>query len=186
MELRNLILQETIKVFNQKGLKFTMDDVAFSLSISKKTIYTVFADKEELFLSMVDYLFDNIKVSKQQVLEDNSLSTVEKIRRILGVMPESYKEIDFRQLYMLKGKYPKIYEQVEIRLETGWESTIELLEQGMKEGVIRKSSVPIIKMMMEAALEQFFQRDILIQNKITYADALKEVVDILVDGIVAR
>lgn len=186
MELRNLILQETIKVFNQKGLKFTMDDVASSLSISKKTIYTVFADKEELFLSMVDYLFDNIKVSKQQVLEDNSLSTVEKIRRILGVMPESYKEIDFRQLYMLKGKYPKIYEQVEIRLETGWESTIELLEQGMKEGVIRKSSVPIIKMMMEAALEQFFQRDILIQNKITYADALKEVVDILVDGIVAR
>jgi len=186
MELRESILQGTIKVFNQKGLKFTMDDIASDLSISKKTIYTVFSDKEQLFLSMVDYLFDNIKVSEQQVLEDNSLSTVEKIRRILGVMPESYKEIDFRQLYLLKDKYPKIYEQVEIRLETGWETTIALLEQGMEEGVIQKKHIPIVKMMMEAAVEQFFQRDILIQNQITYADALNEVVDILVDGIIAR
>lgn len=186
MELRETILQGTIKAFNQKGLKFTMDDIASILSISKKTIYTVFSDKEQLFLSMVDYLFDNIKNSEQKVLEDNSLSTVEKIRRILGVMPDSYKEIDFRQLYLLKDKYPKIYEQVEIRLETGWETTIALIEQGMAEGVIRKVQVSIVKMMMEAALEQFFQRDILIQNQMSYADALNEVVDILVDGIAVK
>ncbi len=186
MELRETILQGTIKAFNQKGLKFTMDDIASILSISKKTIYTVFSDKEQLFLSMVDYMFDNIKISEQKVLEDNSLSTVEKIRRILGVMPDSYKEIDFRQLYLLKDKYPKIYEQVEIRLETGWETTIALIEQGMAEGVIRKVQVPIVKMMMEAALEQFFQRDILIQNQMSYADALNEVVDILVDGIAVK
>lgn len=186
MELREMILHGTIKAFNQKGLKFTMDDIASILSISKKTIYTVFSDKEQLFLSMVDYLFDNIKISEQQVLEDDSLNTLEKIRRILGVMPDSYKEIDFRQLYLLKDKYPKIYEQVEIRLETGWETTITLIEQGMEEGVIRKVQVPIVKMMMEAALEQFFQRDILIQNQLSYADALNEVVDILVDGIAVR
>lgn len=186
MELREMILHGTIKAFNQKGLKFTMDDIASILSISKKTIYTVFSDKEQLFLSMVDYLFDNIKISEQQVLEDDSLNTLEKIRRILGVMPDSYKEIDFRQLYLLKDKYPKIYEQVERRLETGWETTITLIEQGMEEGVIRKVQVPIVKMMMEAALEQFFQRDILIQNRLSYADALNEVVDILVDGIAVR
>jgi len=39
---------------------------------------------------------------------------------------------------------------------------------------------------MEAAVEQFFQRDILIRNQITYAEALNEVVDILVDGIVTK
>lgn len=186
MELRETILHGTIKAFNEKGLKFTMDDIASILSISKKTIYTVFSDKEQLFLCMVDYMFDNIKISEQQVLEDDSLNTLEKIRRILGVMPDSYKEIDFRQLYLLKDKYPKIYEQVEIRLETGWETTIALIEQGMAEGVIRKVNVSIVKMMMEAALEQFFQRDILLQNKISYADALNEVVDILVEGIAVR
>ena len=177
MELRETILQGTIKA---------MDDIAYILSISKKTIYTVFTDKEQLFLCMVDYLFDNIKISEQQVIEDKNLSTLEKIRAILGVMPESYKEIDFRQLYLLKDKYPKIYAQVENRLETGWETTIALIDQGMKEGVIRKVQIPIVKMMMEASLEQFFKRDILLKQEISYADALNEVVEILVEGIAVR
>lgn len=183
MELRETILQGTIKVFNQKGLKFTMDDIASNLGISKKTIYTVFADKEALFLEMVDYLFDSIKESERQVMENTEMSTLEKIRMILGVMPEGYREIDFRQLYLLKDKYPRIYHQVELRLETGWENTIALLEQGMEEGVICKIDIPILKMMMEAALEQFFQRDILLRCQISYTDALNEVVNILVDGI---
>ena len=35
-----------------KGLKFTMDDLAMELlGMSKKTIYTVFRDKESLILS---------------------------------------------------------------------------------------------------------------------------------------
>lgn len=183
MELRETILQGTMQAFNQKGLKFTMDDIASILGMSKKTIYTVFKDKEELFLAMVDYLFDSIKESEQKVVENPDMTTLEKIRMILGVMPDSYKEIDFRQLYLLKEKYPKIYAQVEKRLETGWETTIALLEQGIREGVIREVSIPILKMMLEASLEQFFQRDILISNKLSYAEALEEVVNILVDGI---
>lgn len=181
--LKTTILEGTLQLFNQKGLKFTMDDIARQLGMSKKTIYTVFREKEELFLAMVDYLFDSIKESEQMVVNDKRLSTVEKIRGVLGVMPESYRDIDFRQLYLLKDKYPKTYRQVEVRLETGWETTIALLEQGMAEGVVRPVKIPILKMMMEAALEQFFQRDVLIQNNISYQDALQEVVCILVDGI---
>lgn len=186
MELKETILNGTLDVFNQKWLKFTMDDIAKNLSISKKTIYTVFKDKETLFYAMVDYLFDSIKESEEQVLKDNTTDTLTKIKKILGVMPESYRNIDFRQLYMLRDKYPKIYKQVEIRLETGWENTLALLEKGINEGVIRSVNLVLVKMMMEAAVEQFFQRDILIQNNITYADALNEVVNILVEGIVIR
>ena len=131
MQQKEVILEGTIKAFNEKGLKFTMDDVAKILGMSKKTIYTVFRDKESMFLAMVDYMFDSIKESEQQIVEDDVLSTVEKIRRILGVIPESYRDVDFRQLYLLKDKYPVIYKQVEKRLETGWETTIQLLEQGM-------------------------------------------------------
>ena len=108
-----MILEGTLEVFNRKGIKFTMDDIAKALNISKKTIYTVFDDKESLFMAMVDYLFDSIKESEKQVLLDESLNTQEKIRKILGVMPESYKNVDFRQLYMLRDKYPAIYERVE-------------------------------------------------------------------------
>ena len=51
---------------------------------------------------MVDYCFDSIKESEQEVISDTSLDTVGKIRAVLGVLPESYKDIDFRQLYLLK------------------------------------------------------------------------------------
>ena len=168
---KELILEGTVKAFKLLG-------------ISKKTIYTVFRDKEAMFLAMVDYMFDSIKESERRIVEDMSLTTKEKIRAILGVMPESYRDVDFRQLYLLKEKYPVIYKQVEKRLETGWERTIALLEQGMEEGVIRRVKIPIVKMMLEAALEQFFQRDVLLQNEISYMEALDEVVGILMDGIV--
>ncbi len=183
MELRESIIEGTIKVFNQKGLKFTMDDLAKVLGMSKKTIYTVFADKEELFFAMVEWIFDSIKESERAVLADDSLPTAQKLRVLLGVLPEGYKEVDFRQLYMLKDKFPKIYRQVEIRLETGWEATLELMQQGIAEGVLRPVSLPLFKMMMEASLEQFFQRDILLQSNMSYGEALEEVVNILMDGI---
>lgn len=183
MELKETILEGTIQAFNEKGLKFTMDDVAKVLGMSKKTIYKVFRDKESMFYAMVDYMFDSIKESEQAILEDESMTTIEKVRKILGVMPEGYKDVDFGQLYSLKDKYPAIYKQVEIRLETGWETTIALIEQGIQEGVIREVNIPLVKMMLEASLEQFFQRDILIQNHISYMEALDEVVGIIVDGI---
>lgn len=183
MDLREIILEGTIKAFNNKGLKFTMDDIAKILGMSKKTIYKVFRDKESMFYAMVDYMFDSIKESERCVVEDTSLSTLEKIHKVLGVMPEGYRDVDFQKLYQLKDKYPTVYKQVERRLETGWEDTIALLEQGMAEGCIRQVPIPLVKMMLEASLEQFFQRDILIQNKISYLDALDEVVGILMDGI---
>ena len=168
--LKGNILEATIKAFQKKGLKFTMDDLASLLGISKKTIYTVFPDKNSLVLEMVDYCF-------------LSLDTVGKIRAILGVLPEGYRELDLRQLYQLKERYPEVYEKVKSRLETGWESTISLLEQGITEGKIRNIQIPILKTMMEATLEQFFQRDVLVQNGISYHEALDEVVSILIDGI---
>ena len=73
MQQKEVILEGTIKAFNEKGLKFTMDDVAKILGMSKKTIYTVFRDKESMFLAMVDYMFDSIKESEQQIVEDDAL-----------------------------------------------------------------------------------------------------------------
>ena len=181
--LKGDILEATIQAFQKKGLKFTMDDLASLLGISKKTIYTVFPDKNSLVLEMVDYCFSSIKESEQKVLQDLSLDTVGKIRAILGVLPEGYRELDLRQLYQLKERYPEVYEKVKSRLETGWESTISLLEQGITEGKIRNIQIPILKTMMEATLEQFFQRDVLVQNGISYHEALDEVVSILIDGI---
>ncbi len=183
MDIRKEILAATVLVFNKKGIKFTMDDVAREAGMSKKTIYTVFSDKQELVYDMVDYCFDSIKESEERVMKNGGLSTLEKIQAILGVLPDGYKEIDFAQLYILRDKYPRIYTRVEERLESGWDTTIELLKRGMDEGVIKPVDTAIVKVMFEATLEQFFRRDVLVKNGISYSEALAEVVDIICNGI---
>lgn len=180
------ILEATIGVFNRKGLKFTMDDIAHELNMSKKTIYTVFRDKESMFFAMVDYCFDRIKDSEEAVLKEAGLGTEERLKRLLGVLPDGYRDIDFRQLYTLKDRYPKIYQKVEERLESGWEKTIALIRQGIQEGVFREVRIPILKVMFESTVEHFFQRETLIDNGISYQEALDEVVAMLMEGIIKR
>ena len=180
------IYNAVIRLFGSKGIKFTMDDLAKELKISKKTIYVHFKDKETLFLATVDHVFDSIKEEEQSVAEDSSLSTVEKLEKLMGVMPDSYKDINFAGLYMLKDKYPKIYKRVEKRLESGWEITIALLEKGMQEGTIRRIPIPVFKTMFEATLEHFFQQNVLVKNRISYVKALQNVIGILLYGVTVQ
>ena len=182
-DTREKILKGTIQVFNKKGLKLTMDDVAEELKISKKTIYKEFSSKDEIFMEMVDYVFDNIKAREQEILEAPSSSILEKIRMFLSAMPESYRNINFQELYPLKEKYPKVYKKLQKRLETGWEPAFKLLEQGKEEGVIRESADPkIFKIMME----RFFEENVMKGSGRKYNDYLNEVVDILLCGIAVR
>ena len=185
-EIREKILKGTIQVFNKKGLKLTMDDVADELKISKKTIYKEFSSKDEIFETMVDYVFDNIKKREKEILNSNEYSTIEKIRLFLSAMPESYRNINFQELHPLKDKYPKVYKKLQKRLETGWEPAFKLLEQGKQEGIIREDAdLKIFKIMMEASLERFFEKDVMKGSGRKYNDYLNEVVDILLNGITA-
>ncbi len=184
--LKCKIMDAAIEEFNKKGLKFTMDDVSKSLSMSKKTLYTVFADKEALFYEMVDYCFDAIKESEREVLANTELDILQKIRQIMIVLPERYESLDFRKIYSLKEKYPQIYQKVEKRLENDWEPTIQLLEQAMQEGKIKQVSVPVLKAMVEGSIELFLSRDILIEHNMEYREALDKMMDIIMDGITAH
>ena len=110
------IIEGALRIVARQGVRFTMDELATELGMSKKTIYTVFSDKNELLLAMVDYVFDYIKESEAMVMEDKHLSLLQKIRKILGVMPENYTEFDFTQFYVLREKHPQAYERVKERL----------------------------------------------------------------------
>ncbi len=186
-EIREKILNGIIAVFNKKGLKFTMDDVADELKISKKTIYKEFSSKEEMFETMADYVFDNIKKKEEEIFNSDEYTTEDKIRLLLAAMPESYKNINFQELHPLKEKYPQVYKKVQKRLETGWEPTMKLLEQGKAQGIIKQDAdLKIVKIMMEASLERFFEKDVMKGSHKKYNDFLNEVVDILLTGIAAR
>ena len=183
MEIRETILQGSLELFRDRGIQFTMDDLSKRLGISKKTIYTVFRSKEELALAACSRIFDRIKAEETAVMADDTLTTAEKIRAVLNVMPEGYQSLDFTRLDVLEERYPAVLREVTRRLETGWENTLALLEQGMAEGVIRPVRIPVIKAMYKASLEHFFRRNLLSEAGIRYQDALAEVVSILMDGI---
>ena len=80
---------------------------------------------------------------------------------------------------------PSGYAKIEKRLESDWENTINLVEQGMKEGTIRKMPIAVLKAMVEASIEKFLSSDALIEGKIEYNDALQIMVDIVMNGIAA-
>lgn len=180
------ILEGALTVYKTKGVKFTMDDLATELGMSKKTIYTVFPDKGTLLYEVVDYTFDSIKETQDKVLNNSELSLVEKLKTILGVLPDAYVGVDFTQLYVLKGKYPKAYMRLQERLESGWEKTLSLMDEGVKQGVLKDVNRVVFQIAHEAALERFLMGDELQKNKITYEEALKELVNILTDGIIVR
>ena len=186
-KLRKDIILSTIEVFNDRGVIFTMSDVATNIHISKKTIYKEFDSKEELLDTVVDYIFDNIKAKEDEIMHDKSLSTIDRLRLILGAMPENYRDIDFQNVYPFLEKFPDVYRKMQYRLATGWENTISLIEQGKKEGVVRKNvDIRFVKVMLEASIEKVLSDDMLSRTGINYVDALNQIVDILVDGMIIK
>ena len=161
-----------------------MDDIASHMKISKKTIYTVYRSKEEMMLDMVDYLFDNVAVSKRAILEDRQMSLRDKIKAYLIAMPDEYSNIKFAELFVLRDRFPHIYEKVRMRFDSGWDPAIALLEQGKEEGIIRKdANLVIFKTMMDSSLASFFASDILKRSGLTYREGLDLVAEILLDGV---
>lgn len=183
MELSQRILDATIEEFNEKNMKFTMDDIAKRLGISKKTLYTVFKDKETLFYEMVEYCFDEINQTKEEILSMQHEDTVRKLKETMIALPEKLQTLDLRQIYLLKEKYPKIYKKIEAKIETGWEPIEELYYQAVLEGKVRDVNYSVVKAMVEASIEHFIGNPILIEQDITYQESLKVMIDIVINGI---
>lgn len=185
-ETRARIIQGGMQVFRKNGPRFTMDDLAKEIGMSKKTIYVVFRDKATLLTQMVDYTFDEIKKGEEAVLADTSLDTVSKLRAILGVMPESFTEIDFTQIYSQREKFPEAYHRMLERLESGWETTIRVIREGIDAGQFREVDIPVFKIIFTAAIERFLSGSELADAKIDYMRALDELVSIMVNGIIKK
>ena len=182
-EMQEKILNAAIEEFAKRGLKFTMNDVAKNLGMSKKTLYTVYESKEKMLLALADYSFRDIKKSEQAIFQDETLDVLTKVEKIMVVLPEKYQNIGLSNLYQLKEKYPHVYQKTVEHLETDWDATISLLQQGMQEGKLRQFSIPVLKTMLGSTIQQFFASDVLIRNGISYEDAMQEMIQILIYGI---
>ncbi len=184
-ETRQIIMDEVIEQFKQKGMKFTMDDISKELHISKKTIYREFDDKDELFFATVDYGFSAIKKKEAEILADESLGLIEKISKLIVCLPDNYKNIDFRRVYQLKEKYPKVYMKIAEKVESDWGETVKLINQAMDQGLIKRVPVELIKLMVEGAIEKFLSSEELANSQYSYEESLNMMINVLINGIKA-
>lgn len=182
MDLRSQVIKTAESLFQKSGLRFTMQEVAAVLHISKKTIYTVYPSKEELLLDMVDDLFADIHREKSELMAA-SAPIEERIRAVIVALPEQYRALDFRLLDTLDEKYPAVARRVREHLETNWEPTIALLEEGIAEGRIRPVPIPILRRMITASIENFLAGG---ETQASYADTLAAMIDIIMNGIRRR
>lgn len=185
-QARQKCIDCAIQLCSSQGLDFTMSQLAAQLGMSKKTLYVLFDSKEALLLAVVDSMFDAVKADEAKILARQDLSLADKVRQLVVVLPDSYKNLDWSRLQGVEGKYPAVYGRIRQRLESEWEPTLELLRQGMEQGVLRPFQPGLLRAVVEGVMEHFLSSDALQREGIGYVQALDGMMDLLMEGILAK
>ena len=180
------MLRAAVALFLESGYeKTTTAKIAKAAGMTQSSFFWAFASKEALLLDMVDDAFTRIHARKQRIL-DGPGTLAEKLRAVIIALPEEYTALDLQQMDLLDEKYPKVAARVRQQLETGWEPTLTLLEQAMKQGILRRISLPVLQRMISASIEDFLADRALDAQGISYTDALDEMISILLEGWLVR
>jgi AcrR family transcriptional regulator len=108
MTTKSDLLECSILNFTQFGSKrFTLDELASSLGISKKTIYKYFDTKEDLVSQSLSYLLDKYLVDIKGIIDDPSEDPIVKIILIYKKGFDYLKHFKPSFLFGLKKYYPK-------------------------------------------------------------------------------
>lgn len=177
-------LNIVLELFKESSLRFTMDDVAERLGISKKTLYALYKSKEELLISALHHGFKSIHEEKLSIKSNPNLTLTQKINTIIIAMPEAYRSINWNMLNSIHTKYPSLYKELIKELESGWEDTLSIIREGMDQGIIRNINIDLFKIIVEGCYEHFLNSPALSQVNISYEDALTGMADILINGII--
>lgn len=160
VELRERIVVKAMELFRESGIKsITMDDIAASLGISKRTLYEVYRDKETLLkecilksqLEMTDFL--------SQVLA-KSTNVMEVILMCYQRSIEDFHKTNKRFFEDIK-KYPKIYELMNNYRDRDSDSTIAFFKMGVEQGIFRSDvNFAIVNLLVREQLDLLMNTDV--------------------------
>ncbi|MGJ8744097.1 TetR/AcrR family transcriptional regulator [Polaribacter sp.] len=107
--MREKILEKSKELFLNLGFKsVTMDEIANSLGVSKKTIYKYYKNKTELVDAVTNHMFDTICGGIDSICELN-MNPIEELFSIKRLVLENLKDEKSSPFYQLQKYYPKIY-----------------------------------------------------------------------------
>jgi len=137
--MKEKIILKATELFLSIGFKIvTMDDLAQSMSISKKTIYKFFKNKNHLISSCVESLQKRIVISFKQIRKDATNPIIE----LFQIKKEAMKILGNTETapqFQLQKFYPEIYQELKSR-EFDLVSDVfqESLKKGIKSGYFRE------------------------------------------------
>jgi AcrR family transcriptional regulator len=166
--MKEKILQKATDMFLSYGFKsITMDDIANKMGISKKTIYTHYANKTELVADSTMHMFDIISNGIDHIcaLEKNPIEELYEIKKFVMVNLKNEKS---SPQYQLQKYYPKVHDVLRNKqFEVMQECVVRNIEKGIELGIYREnlnigfvsriyfSGVHSIKDLQVFPLEQF-------------------------------
>lgn len=135
--VKERIIVSAFEQFAQYGIKsISMDTIAHSIGISKRTIYGYFNDKEELLTEGINYfsqktrqLSDSIYKKTSSVLEAILFFHKETIKNPRWYSPRFYDDLQ---------KFPIALKKLEEEKSNFANECLLLFMRGIKEGVFRK------------------------------------------------
>lgn len=183
MELIDRVFYGVIEEFRENGVKFTMDSLASRLGISKRTLYETVPSKTAVIEMVIDLTFADVKKQQKSIFEDAEMSLTDKLKKLFTIIPVYAELIDYRRVNEIKRIYPHLYQKIDDNLNSDWDRTISLLEEGMDAGVIKRKNLVVLKLLLVQVFEKLLDGTFLIQNNISYQTAMKETLSIVFDGI---
>jgi len=134
------LLKHSIAKFTQCGSKHvTLDDLAGSLGISKKTIYSFFENKEDLVSSSLESLINEYKEDINRVVNSNGKDPILSVILIYQRGFEYLKYFKPSFLYGIEKYYPKANKLYNDFIEElANDIVLDLLNKAQELGDIRK------------------------------------------------
>ena len=143
MDIRDRIIEGAAELFKTYGIKsVTMDSLANQLGMSKRTIYEVFSDKDELLMGVLTKLAQKQKEQVKKVLEESENSIV-AIFRMLEINREYFQDMSPSFQADLKKYYNHdMITKSDTSEMPDYRNHQQVVENGIKEKLFRKDINP--------------------------------------------
>ena len=185
-DIREKIKLACIEAFNGKGCRFTLDDVAKLLHISKKTIYRWYESKEAILETILLETFDDVHEKQRVIYENPAWGTREKLTRLLTAESKYERAIDMKRLSEVQEVYPRLHALMLQKYTTEWGLALALLERGVQEGVFRPVNVHLVQRLLQEGMQTMHRDGFLERSGMSYWEGVSQMVEIILDGIAAR
>jgi AcrR family transcriptional regulator len=183
--MKENILNVAAELISKYGLKkFTIDEIAKELKISKKTIYQHFQSKDEIIR---DFFITTLESDQNSVIStlNSEMNFLDKIHSII-YSNHTYR-IPLALLNEAKQFYPAEWAKIEELKHFKTRSIQKLLEQAKTDGIIKPEvHFGVLSKMLEEISDIFIDYPFLLENKLTTAEAIDEALKIVFQGVIAE